>query len=1134
MSEQLGKLTFLPWYRIGIANNLITSQRAGNETHAQFEVKLDFTEENHEKREASIRLALYGPGEVEGIDPRVILRTYPEPNAGNVEPNYFPFVEFDQPDFPWRYTPEAPTQETTTSETPTPEAPDRLPPWLCLIVLDETEIFAFPATGEGSRGNQAGQLPILKVQNQFLPDLDQSWAWAHVQISARGDAEPASEKTILDIIEKEPERVLSRLMCPRYLTPRKRYTAFLVPAYERGRKAGLKETLDAHDTEPIPAIEKSWSKTDSQPLDEVVLPVYYHWSFQVGLEGDFESLVKKLINPPPKDLPDTVGRRDIDLSAPGLGLPAATPNPLTLEGALVSPASRKAQIARWDTTEQAIFFGELQKVVNTPVAVIQLGNQTIKVVAPPLYGRWHAAINSLRGLPIPDHWFHQLNSAPPLRVIAGLGTLVVQEQQEQLMASAWDQVEGTLAINKYLVEAQAACVVSNRLYERDFLALDQDTLIEMTRPLHSKITNSPTTIKARISQSPISSTVLEAPYRRLVRTSGIIRKRIRRLGQIYPRDYLRRMNQGMYRTVAPKRAYFLRTWGRLTRHLQPDGVVPKQFQKWFIRSLSAGSLSSIALAAGLITKIVWIQGIGSFTLGLSALVFTYQFRQYQRLQTYKNSVRKGTLNADTIKKTPIPLNARPSERSRSKPPVKKPGLFGKIQEAAVNRKSMQRFKSTIARHFESPRLSPSTGLETGGFNTAGMANGNVNPIDLDEIHKSIIDQIKPEVNLKNLIKGRIQVAPWTGWNIDERHCEPVMAAPTFNQPMYEAVRDLSVEWLLPGVGNIKQNTVSLLVTNKDFVESFMVGLNHEMARELLWREYPTDQRGTCFRQFWDVRGYVDNDPTASEMTEASNWIGQQGINMNSLNEVERKEIFERAFEAVRDQRAIKWLQEKNIKFDELSNEEKPLALKFARDEIFKNKVNDIIPITDWKKELGGHHREDMIPVNTNEENIVFLIRGELLQRYPNAIIYAQKAETQNGQRVKSPGVENQKYPIFKGTIKPDIYFLGFRLVPSQVLGVENDPSGDQGYFFVIEENPTGARFGLDAPDKVKDFGGWGNLAWQGVFPADIDWDKDAPYIDLTNFPPPIPSTAAHFAHITFQPPFRALVHGSDMLPPKNS
>ena len=32
----------------------------------------------------------------------------------------------------------------------------------------------------------------------------------------------------------------------------------------------------------------------------------------------------------------------------------------------------------------------------------------------------------------------------------------------------------------------------------------------------------------------------------------------------------------------------------------------------------------------------------------------------------------------------------------------------------------------------------------------------------------------------------------------------------------------------------------------------MVGLNHEMGRELLWRGYPTDQRGTCFAQFWDT------------------------------------------------------------------------------------------------------------------------------------------------------------------------------------------------------------------------------------------------------------------------------------------
>jgi hypothetical protein len=30
--------------------------------------------------------------------------------------------------------------------------------------------------------------------------------------------------------------------------------------------------------------------------------------------------------------------------------------------------------------------------------------------------------------------------------------------------------------------------------------------------------------------------------------------------------------------------------------------------------------------------------------------------------------------------------------------------------------------------------------------------------------------------------------------------------------------------------------------------------NHEMNRELLWRNYPTDMRGTSLRNFWSIRG----------------------------------------------------------------------------------------------------------------------------------------------------------------------------------------------------------------------------------------------------------------------------------------
>jgi hypothetical protein len=80
---------------------------------------------------------------------------------------------------------------------------------------------------------------------------------------------------------------------------------------------------------------------------------------------------------------------------------------------------------------------------------------------------------------------------------------------------------------------------------------------------------------------------------------------------------------------------------------------------------------------------------------------------------------------------------------------------------------------------------------------------------------------------------------------------PALAHPVFPQPMYETIRDLFPDYLLAGLDKTPPNSVTLLQTNQRFIEAFLVGLNHELARELLWREYPTDQRGTYFRQFWE-------------------------------------------------------------------------------------------------------------------------------------------------------------------------------------------------------------------------------------------------------------------------------------------
>ena len=85
--------------------------------------------------------------------------------------------------------------------------------------------------------------------------------------------------------------------------------------------------------------------------------------------------------------------------------------------------------------------------------------------------------------------------------------------------------------------------------------------------------------------------------------------------------------------------------------------------------------------------------------------------------------------------------------------------------------------------------------------------------------------------------------------------------------MYEALRDLAPDLLLPGVERVPVDSATLLETNPRFIEAYMAGLNHEMSRELLWREYPSDFGATAFRRFWGAGG-----PGGSpEMPEVHRW-----------------------------------------------------------------------------------------------------------------------------------------------------------------------------------------------------------------------------------------------------------------------
>ena len=130
-------------------------------------------------------------------------------------------------------------------------------------------------------------------------------------------------------------------------------------------------------------------------------------------------------------------------------------------------------------------------------------------------------------------------------------------------------------------------------------------------------------------------------------------------------------------------------------------------------------------------------------------------------------------------------------------------------------------------------------------------------LDLSTLAASVLTALDPEQTVVARIASRVSV-PARQAGADP--LDPVLAVPRFPQPMWETLDETSRELLFPGLARIPRETVTVLETNPRFVEAFLVGANHELGAQLLFAGYPTDQRGTGFRQFWDVRGRVPRRP----------------------------------------------------------------------------------------------------------------------------------------------------------------------------------------------------------------------------------------------------------------------------------
>jgi hypothetical protein len=1125
--------SFLPFVRRGLANSLKNTGGA----RAVYTVQLSLEADGAVADTTAPRdVELYGPGDIVGIDARSVLKTDPLNFITNFEPNYVAYIDFYDEDLPWRYTPL------------TPETDRRLKSWLALVVLKEGEF------EEGK--NMAGRpLPYFTLKGvsaaDVFPKADQLWAWAHVHVNTdvlgatikQGEADMAAVLDALQTkIDADPDVAYSRIVCPRKLHENTAYHAFLIPAFESGRRAGLGDNT-ANIAAAGAAI--AWAGS-AAPVD---FPIYYRWRFNTGTVGDFEYLVR-LLKPKPVDL--RVGRRDMDMTKPGANLQWQEADDLDLGGILrlggalqvprkTLPAPQRDELEtldRWGSDRLPHPFqrqiatllnladdysyksaGDANVDAESSGLPIDPNDDADPLITPPIYGRWHAMIE--RTLEDrngnPNHhdynWVNELNLDPRYRVPAHFGTRVVQDNQEAYMAAAWEQIGDVLKANEKIRYAQFAMAAAESLYAKHLVPLarsNPDKFMMISAPVQRRVLMDGATVHQTVRKSVLPIAAISAPLRRIARTRGRFAQHLRQRAperKFRPEALVGKLSREEIR-VSPEKAIApeLVSASEVADALKPSGL--PAFLEPLLRSVPGLPWIVLLLAAVAVLALVLLVG-GALAFALAAAVAAVAAYFFARLRRWANGLQA----ADAIR----PQNQRPEvvdtlPRSANFKLVPFGSSFVPERGSATDNEDAVRYKSGLRDAFEL--------VDTSRRTIPGPVR--FESIDIATTAAGLVAKLDPKTTIPDWTLANVRIPGWILEQLEREIFTEAMAYPRFDYPMYKPLVKISADLFLPNINLIEYNSITLLETNQEFIEAYMVGLNHEFARELLWREYPTDQRGSYFRQFWDVSTLLASDVSDHE-----------GKTEEQIRELYR----------------------------------------------------DIPKLHLWSRfsKLGEHdHRQK--PGEPETEEVVLVIRGELLKKYPNAVVYAHKAvwapkskddptfdktesrvlyKPEEGDKEK-PSLDVIKTPLYRAQVEPDITFFGFKLAIDEAKGDSNPETPtvqNAGWFFVIKERPGEPRFGFDIPKEDVDAAPnltWNDVSWTEVLPGEgvIDAVNPAETITLAaSVPPDTPDAesqsfldqrdedlqiswnssghaadAADLAYILYQVPVLVAVHAAEMLP----
>jgi hypothetical protein len=619
-------------------------------------------------------------------------------------------------------------------------------------------------------------------------------------------------------------------------------------------------------------------------------------------------------------------------------------------------------------------------------------------------------------------WLRTLNLDPRTRAAAAFGTAVVQRDQEALMASAWAQLAGIRRLNGVMQQAQLAREIAGVSHRERLAALSAPAILTVVRPALARVgTADPSapgtaalaaamttgvqsasfrTFHAWVADSAISAGAVSSAFQAVSRPGGTMAKRLFTPTEPARAEVVKRLNARRIAAAPSRQA--------------PDKTVTPEIVSQHLAVQFGDKYVNVRLAAA---------APDQFFTDMPGWALEWQ---------YHNVAPPAPLALLAVR-----MNGDDRDYEPRAPRI--PAL-GTTLRTRLNAE----FRAAATRHQQYL------------LNGRNLIEPPAAPVsrDLEAMKRQLLIATDPDVTFQQRVKGRLTGAPQTLWSRRDP-LDPVLASPRFPQPMSEPLRQLSPELILPGAEHVPPDTLAVLTPNHRFIESYLVGLNHEMTRELIWRSYPGDVTATCFRQFWRTTAAA----TAGAPPDCANG-------------------------------------------------------------------EDVKPIRQWRGlPLGGNACGA-----SARTPLVVLLRTELLRRYPTANIYAVKAVLSGSTRV--PGAV-QVQPLFRGSLDPDIAYLGFALTEAQARG--SGSGSDLGYYFVIEQHATAPVFGLAAQKSTGQPQRWRDLSWDDL--PRVAANTPPTYVRM-NVPVPLPVAtenlfwgvnSSNIAGITQRTPVRVARHFSLIL-----